>query len=224
MNIMIAEDDYHVADIHEKFLQQLQGVHVIAKAQSASETIRLVDQHQPDLVLLDVYLPDQLGVDVLEQLYEVAPHVQVILITAATEKDIFTEALHHGVVDYLIKPIAFERLKEAIEKASEQRKKLTHSTRITQSIADTFFLRVKESSDKGEELPKGIDRLTLEKVRQLLHDQKEGITAEALGKKFGASRTTSRRYLEYLISIEEAKAELEYGIVGRPERKYWKRA
>ncbi len=71
-------------------------------------------------------------------------------------------------------------------------------------------------------MPKGIDRLTLEKVRHLLQEQQDGITAEALGKQFGASRTTSRRYLEYLISIDEAKAELEYGIVGRPERKYWK--
>ncbi|KQL58746.1 transcriptional regulator [Alkalicoccobacillus plakortidis] len=222
MNVMIAEDDYHVAGIHEKFLQQLQDIHVVAKAQTANETIQLVNRYQPDLVLLDVYLPDQLGVDVVEQLYEVAPHVQIILITAATEKDIFTEALHLGVIDYLIKPIAFERLKEAIEKAQAQSKQLKQSPRITQALADSFFLRVKDNSDKESELPKGIDRLTLEKVRHLLSKQQDGITAEALGKEFGASRTTSRRYLEYLISIDEAKAELEYGIVGRPERKYWK--
>ncbi|WP_084167644.1 response regulator [Shouchella lehensis] len=219
---MIAEDDYHVAGIHEKFLQQLPDIHVVAKAQTANETIQLVNRYQPDLVLLDVYLPDQLGVDVVEQLYEVAPHVQIILITAATEKDIFTEALHLGVIDYLIKPIAFERLKEAIEKAQAQSKQLKQSPRITQALADSFFLRVKDNSDKESELPKGIDRLTLEKVRHLLSKQQDGITAEALGKEFGASRTTSRRYLEYLISIDEAKAELEYGIVGRPERKYWK--
>ncbi len=58
-------------------------------------------------------------------------------------------------------------------------------------------------------------------MRELLKQQNEGITAEELGKLLGASRTTSRRYLEYLISIHEVKAELVYGIVGRPERKYY---
>ncbi|MCI4139764.1 DNA-binding response regulator, partial [Bacillus vallismortis] len=48
-----------------------------------------------------------------------------------------------------------------------------------------------------------------------------GLTAEELGEKMGASRTTARRYAEYLVSTEEARAELEYGIIGMPERKYY---
>ncbi len=47
------------------------------------------------------------------------------------------------------------------------------------------------------------------------------MTAEELGEKMGASRTTARRYAEFLVSREEALAELEYGIIGRPERKYY---
>lgn len=221
MNVMIAEDDFRVADIHEQFLQQIQNITVVAKAQSAKETIHLVSQHQPDLLLLDVYLPDQLGVDLLPTLQAKSPLMQVILITAATEKEIFVRALQQGVTDYLVKPITFERLQTAVKKAESLKAWFNDQKPINQEVADQFFQKQISSPERDVVLPKGIDQLTLEKVQTLLSQQTEGYTAEAFGKKFGASRTTSRRYLEYLISVGKAKAELEYGIVGRPERKYW---
>lgn len=221
MKIMIAEDDYRVAEIHEQFLKKMKNVDVVAKAQNATEAVSLVQMHQPDLLLLDVYLPDRLGVDVLPELHQACPDMQIVLITAATEKTIFHKALQNGVVDYLVKPIAFERLQQSVDKAKSLRKWLQDSQPIDQQAADQFFQGAKTKHAPPVALPKGIDQLTLEKVRTLLRQQSEGVTAEALGRKFGASRTTSRRYLEYLISTNEAKAELEYGIVGRPERKYW---
>ncbi|WP_353625879.1 hypothetical protein [Bacillus sp. JCM 19041] len=141
--------------------------------------------------------------------------MQVILITAATEKEIFRSALQHGVADFLVKPIAFERLQAAVSKAEELNVWLKEKDPIDQSVADQFFQKTNKRFIQDINLPKGIDQLTLQKVRTLLNEQAEGITAEALGRMFGASRTTSRRYLEYLISVGEAKAELEYGIVGR---------
>lgn len=221
MNVMIAEDDYRVAEIHEQFLKKINNIQVVAKAQTAKETVAFAKKHQPDLLLLDVYLPDQLGTDTLIELQQSCPTMQVILITAATEKEIFRSALQHGVADFLVKPIAFERLQSAVSKVEKLSAWLKEKEPIDQSVADQFFQKSNKRLSEDTNLPKGIDQLTLQKVRTLLNEQVEGITAEAMGRMFGASRTTSRRYLEYLISIGEAKAELEYGIVGRPERKYW---
>lgn len=221
MNVMIAEDDYRVAEIHEQFLKKINDIQVVAKAQSAKETVILAKKHQPDLLLLDVYLPDQLGTDTLIELQQSCPTMQVILITAATEKEIFRSALQHGVADFLVKPIAFERLQSAVSKVEKLSAWLQEKEPIDQSVADQFFQKTDKRLSEDVNLPKGIDQLTLQKVRTLLNEQVEGITAESMGRMFGASRTTSRRYLEYLISVGEAKAELEYGIVGRPERKYW---
>ncbi|GAF13507.1 transcriptional regulatory protein CitB, DpiA [Bacillus sp. JCM 19046] len=221
MNIMIAEDDFRVAEIHEQFLQKIDQVNVIAKAQNAKETLEFARRYQPDLLLLDVYLPDQLGVDLLSSLHAHLPSMQIILITAATEKEVFVRALQQGVTDYLVKPITFSRLKQAVEKAITLKEWVKDQDPINQTIADQFFQSKVETTSHNTDLPKGIDQLTLEKVQALLKEQTEGETADAIGKKFGASRTTSRRYLEYLISVGQAKAELEYGIVGRPERKYW---
>lgn len=70
--------------------------------------------------------------------------------------------------------------------------------------------------------PKGIDPLTLIKIRKYVSNVgQEGITAEMLSVEVGVSRSTARRYLEYLISEKTVYAELIYGNVGRPERRYF---
>ena len=73
-----------------------------------------------------------------------------------------------------------------------------------------------------QKLPKGIDdRITLGKVMKMLGDSgAEGINAETAGQLIGVSRTTSRRYLEYLVASGVIVADLSYRAVGRPERVY----
>ncbi|WP_342773855.1 hypothetical protein [Pseudalkalibacillus caeni] len=64
--------------------------------------------------------------------------------------------------------------------------------------------------------------MTLSKITDFMGKHyNRGVTAEELGIKIGASRTTARRYLEYLVSSNKAKADLSYGTVGRPERRYF---
>ncbi|MEK4564018.1 response regulator [Alkalihalobacillus sp. FSL R5-0424] len=220
MKILIAEDDFRVAEIHQEFVNKLKGMDVVAKAKTASETITLLKKHTIDVLLLDVYLPDQKGSDLLPIIRKIQPNLTVIVITASTERTIFRTSTHFGVVDFLIKPITFERFKLAVKKAESRRGFLEGSNQLTQKEADQFF----QYPYKLEQVfPKGIDPITLEKVKDLLKTTIQGITADEMGELLGASRTTSRRYLEYLITIEEARAELEYGVVGRPERLYYKK-
>ena len=72
----------------------------------------------------------------------------------------------------------------------------------------------------AEGLPKGIDALTLQRVLTALTP--EAASAEEIGCRIGVSRTTARRYLEFLVGQQLASPELEYGTVGRPERRYRK--
>ncbi|MFX3864291.1 HTH domain-containing protein, partial [Streptococcus suis] len=70
-------------------------------------------------------------------------------------------------------------------------------------------------------VPKGIDQLTLEKVIEAIRQTGDkGVSAEEIGREIGTSRTTARRYLEHLVQEKKARADLIYGSVGRPERKY----
>ncbi|WP_152656952.1 response regulator [Oceanobacillus sp. CFH 90083] len=219
MNILVAEDDYRVADIHCQYLEESLGVNHIERTANAKETLEKLRERPFDLLLLDVYLPDELGTNMIEVYKKENPSLQIILITAATDKKILEKAYLSGVIDYLVKPIALERLAEAVKNAIDNINLIQSSEEITQQLADQLFQSKHKGNGKQQEYPKGIDELTLKKVKDVLQKSSEGMTAEKVGKKLGVSRTTARRYLEYLISVEYVRAELEYG-VGRPERKY----
>lgn len=220
--IIIVEDDYRIASIHEKFLNKMSNVTVVGKALTGKEAIELVKHGDVDLVILDLYLPDMLGTEIIQQLRAINSNIDFVTISAATEKDIVSDVLRNGVFDYIIKPVNMERFIDTIKRYQKVRENLESEESIDQSFLDDYFGYNNEATvKKAKQTPKGIDPLTLEKVKEIIEELKEGITAEEMGTQIGASRTTARRYLEYLISIDEASAALEYGVVGRPERKYY---
>lgn len=219
IKVAIAEDDFRVADIHEKFLKKFKEIEVVGKSLNGAQTLQILTENTPDLVILDVYMPDMLGSDLLPIIRERFPRVSIIMITAATEKVFLEQALSYGVENYLIKPVNRERFDEVILEYIKKHSLLTSSQDVDQNYVDLLFGNKKLEKSAG--LPKGIDEITLGKVKNALQVKNQGLSAEEVGKEIGASRITARRYLEYLSSIKEAKAEVVYGIVGRPERKYY---
>lgn len=225
MNIraIIAEDDFRVAAIHEKFLGNFKGIEVVGKALNGKETIELLKEHNPDLLLLDVYMPDKLGTELLPIIREQFPHIDIIMITAATDKEILLNALNYGVVQYLIKPVKMELFHQTIEEYLQKSELLASKQEVDQDFVNQLFKKSTPSNvAKDSILPKGIDEITLVKVSNVLKSSSSGLSAEQVSEQIGASRTTARRYLEYLITVKECKAEVVYGVVGRPERRYYK--
>nr|WP_081750074.1 response regulator [Heyndrickxia ginsengihumi] len=221
LKVVIAEDDFRVANIHERFLAKFTEMKVVGKALNAKQTMDMLREKHPDLLLLDVYLPDELGSDLLADIRAQFPYVDIMMITAAANKSLIEKALHYGVEHYFIKPVAMDHFQQTIEKYLEKRNLLQSEELVNQQLVDILFgNRTQEGTVKDQSLPKGIDMITLGKVKAVLKEN-EGFSAEQVGNLIGASRTTARRYLEYLISANECRAEVEYGIVGRPERKYY---
>ncbi|TFJ93264.1 response regulator [Lentibacillus salicampi] len=222
IKIAIAEDDFRVAGIHEQFLSKTEGLEVAGKGMNGEETLKLLNEKEVDLLLLDIYMPDILGIDLLPELRKSHPSLDIIVITAATDIEMVKNSLGYGVFDYIIKPLKMERFMETIEKYKHKRHLLASKPDVNQEEVDQLLMSKspKSKQDSDQELPKGIDPLSLEKVKKIMLHENKGATAEEIGEKMGASRTTARRYLEYLTSTGEVNAELEYGIVGRPERIY----
>lgn len=219
ISIVIVEDDIGIAEIHRRNLDKIDYVEVIGIAASKEEATTLLDVLNPDLVLLDIYFPDGNGLDILRELRQKELSPDVILITADRDVNTLQEAMRGGVIDYLLKPVIFSRLEESINKYLSQKQQFINRVDIDQSMADAMLNST--SSATISRLPKGIDGVTLEKVRQLFTNKNQ-LTADQAGELIGASRTTARRYLEYLISSGELSADLSYGSVGRPERTYFK--
>lgn len=220
IRVLIIEDDNRISEINRRFTEKIEGYEVCGIATSIFEAKELLPILEPDLVLLDVYFPDGNGIDLLWYIRSSNQSVDVIMITAAKEVEAVKEAIRGGAIDYIIKPIVFERFQKTMVKYQEYRSRIENMKNVEQQDVDHLFQTVLKKGAVEQDVPKGIDPLTLQKIETELQ---EGITAEELGYQIGVSRTTARRYLEFMVSKGAIRAKLTYGTVGRPERRYYLR-
>lgn len=166
-------------------------------------------------------MPDQLGTDLVRELKVKYPELDFIMITAANDRELIAKSMDAGAFHYLVKPVELTKLSEIIMRYQGRKQLLSEGKLNDQSDIDALFGYGQTIQETVSDLPKGIHPLTLDKVSELVCTLNEGTSAEEIGERLGASRTTARRYLEYLVAEGKMRAELEYGIVGRPERKYF---
>ena len=226
IQVLIVEDDFRIADINRQFVNRVEGFHVADVVKTGEEALSYLrsNHNLPQLILLDVYIPDVHGLDLFWTLRNDFNKIDVIMLTAAKEVETITETLRGGIFDYMVKPVDFDRFEQTLLRYRNQKHFLTTKTELKQEEIDRLTGLQSTSTHKKEteeRLPKGIDQITLEKIKCILQESDQsGITALDAGNKVGVSRSTARRYLEYLVSINEADAQLKYGDIGRPERKY----
>lgn len=223
--ILVVEDDFRIADIHKAFIEQSDGFYVVGMARNGSEAKALMAQHAASthLVLLDAYLPDVEGLELLWAIRRDYVHVDIVMVTAAREVETISEALRCGVFDYLIKPIEVARMSQMLTRFRREREALANQNEMNQDELDHVLARlIPETAARATvgNLPKGIDRLTLRSVIEALAASSLPLAAMQVAKAMGASRSTARRYLEFLVAEQGVSAELGYGDVGRPERRY----
>ena len=216
---LVVDDDYRVADLHCAYVERVRGFEVAGRAHSGTAALQSVDQLRPDLVLLDIYLPDMSGLEVLQRLREDDhPPVDVVAITAAREVDSLRAAMRGGVVHYLIKPFLFPALEEKLLSYAAAHERMTRLGTAEQGDVDRIFGALR--SARNEPLPKGLSDSTLELIIQVLGKSQSGLAAAAVAEVAGVSRVTARRYLDHLCQLGRAELAMRYGGPGRPEHRY----
>ncbi|WFE70163.1 response regulator [Halomonas sp. M1] len=223
--ILVVEDDFRIADIHKAFIEQSDGFYVVGMARNGSEAKALMAEHADtiQLILLDAYLPDVEGLELLWAIRRDYMHVDIVMVTAAREVETISEALRGGVFDYLIKPIEVSRMSQMLSRFRREREALANRVEMNQDELDQVLARLQPNEPPRpatRSLPKGVDRLTLRRVVDALAAAQDSLTAMQVARTMGASRSTARRYLEFLVAEQAVNAELGYGDVGRPERRY----
>ena len=218
IEVMVVDDDFMVARIHTGFVERTPGFTVTGVAHTGAQALVEAERLQPDLVLLDVYLPDVSGLDLLGALREAAPEVDVLVISAAREADTVRRALRGGIVHYLMKPFSYEDLRVRLEHYQQAYAGLSSAEADQADVDRVFGVRGSE-----KRLPKGFSpetlRLVEDALRGLATDPPDLSAAEAASV-LGISRVSARRYLEHLAETGKAEVSLRYGEVGRPERRY----
>lgn len=215
IKVLIVDDDFMVARIHSGFVSQMPGFEVSGVARTGAQALEEVRRVRPDLVLLDIHLPDIYGLDLLGQLRAAVPELDVLVISAAREAETVRRALRGGIVHYLMKPFTQEDLHQRLDHYRRTYRSLGSADTAEQSDVDAVFGTA--GSDKP--LPKGCGAETMERVQSALRLAESDLSALEVGEMLGLSRVSARRYLEYLHESGSVQVDLKYG-GGRPERRY----
>ena len=223
IRVLLVEDDPMVAELNRIYLSRVAGFDLVASVRSAAEALELLRGHPVDLLLLDIFMPGQNGLELMEQIRRQALDVDVIFVTAARDTTTIGRALKLGAVDYLIKPFEFERLKQALEHYRETNHAFRGGQALDQTELDKRLARRPADGRSAEGLPKGLDRNTLAKVLQVIAERPEDapwFTSEEIAQPMGISRVSVRKYVEFLCTLKVLRMEPGYGTGGRPVHRF----
>ncbi len=224
-----------VQEVNRQFVERVEGFEVIGVASSGTEGLELVSRLEPDLAILDIFMPGLDGVETLQRMRSQLLSVDVIVISAANDMATIERMLQNGATDYIMKPFKFERVKQALEHYRHKKETLVSARAVTQSELDRLLfgqrlgaaasavgadlVKPDTSGPAAWELPKGLQVVTMRQIIQFLKGQSEPLSAEEVAEGVGIARVTARRYLEYLEKTGDLRRDLQYG-VGRPLNKY----
>lgn len=220
IGVLIVDDDYRVAQIHADFVSRMPNMRVVGQAHTAAAALDAVVKRRPDLVLLDIYLPDAGGLEVLERLRRHSPQPDVLLLTAARDMPTVRRAMRAGALHYLIKPVDFGTLHQRLTAYAELCELRRTEGEVDQREVDRLFGLMRRGDSVAAGLPKGRSSPTAERIVAVLRESDASLSAVEVADTVGISRATAQRYLSSLAQADVVRLELNYGSTGRPEHRY----
>ncbi len=216
LNVIVIEDDANIARLHCHFIGQCPGFNVIGTASTIEVAKQLIEQGKPDLVIVDNYLPDGRGIDLVMEWLNSGYKHECILVTAANDVTTVQLAYRYGAFDYLVKPIDYDRLTESLTRFSQVKHTLAKQKNLHQRQLDDLFRPSHSSASQCD----SSDSFTLKLVLGLFPHTNLERTAHEVATELGVSKSTARRYLDKAVEHYELQAFLSHGKVGRPTRYY----
>lgn len=218
---LVVDDDYRVAAVHAAYVSKVDGFQVVGQAHTAAEALEEVAQLDPDLVLMDVFLPDGDGLSVVRTLMNRENHPDVIVVTAARDVATVRTAMQLGAIHYLVKPFGFGALAEQLHAYRRLRQRLAGLPHeADQSDVDELFGLLHNPSAAGRRPEKGYSAPTQHLVLDGVRAAADPVSAAEIAERIGISRATAQRYLNHLQRHHLVQLQLCYGTTGRPEHRY----
>lgn len=218
-DVLIVEDDPMVAMINEQYIKKNKNFNIVGKCKDGSSALAFLKLNHADLMILDVYMPKMDGFETLRQIRNQKITVDAIMVTAANDRESLEEALHLGIVDYLVKPFTYERFQIALEKFIAQNHALQDIDTLNQSSIDHIIDNTRKKSESV--YPKGIQEKTMLLIVDYLKENSgKWLTGDEIAVISGLTSVTVRRYLNYLVEIGKVFSEMNYETGGRPCMKY----
>ena len=217
--VLIVEDDPMVAMINEQFIKKDRNFRIVGKCTDGIEALQFLEEHGADLLVMDVYMPQMDGFETLREIRSRQIPVEVIMVTAANDANSLEQALHLGVLDYLVKPFTFDRFSLALGKYLSQSRAVRATGALDQSAIDHIMENTKRN--KEEIFPKGIQEKTLHIIMDYLKGNPgKWFTGEEIAEHTGFTAVTIRRYMNYLDQAGHVVGRMNYETGGRPCMEY----
>ncbi|MFM5335195.1 response regulator [Aeromonas enteropelogenes] len=222
---LVIEDDDRIGAILSELVAATPGFSLLGRAGTLAQADEMMAGVVPQLLLVDISLPDGSGLEWVNRLRSHNREAYVIMVTASREVETIQQALNLGVHDYIIKPLRLFRIQQSLDEILQLHRKLCERGRLEQEDLDKLLGKGRPQAREMRITPKGIDSITLRQVLELLAGEPDSVfSTDTVALRLSLSRTTARRYLEYLESEDKVDVELNYGQRGRPERRYrWRR-
>ncbi|MBF4600734.1 response regulator [Frigoribacterium sp. VKM Ac-1396] len=229
LTVLVVDDDFYVADLHRRQVEQLPGLRALPAVGTVAEVRRVLAERPVDLLLLDVHLPDGSGLDLLREV-----DVDAFVLSAASDAATVRRALRRGALGYLIKPFASGTLVDRLRAYQRYRNVLDERTAVDQEALERA-LRILHSGDAAKAASPSRSATEQAVLEQFGAEAGTGTGAGAAGgadvgptelsaadvaARVGVSRATAQRYLAALAADGLVTMKLSYGTTGRPEHRY----
>jgi DNA-binding response OmpR family regulator len=111
---IIVDDEPRITQLYSELLE-LQNLEILGIGQNGNDAVRLFNEHSPDLVFLDVHMPDLNGVDALKQIKKISPTANVIMITADLSEDLEKLLVNNNATAIIFKPFKIQKVMQILE-------------------------------------------------------------------------------------------------------------
>ncbi|WP_159881972.1 response regulator [Paenibacillus puerhi] len=180
MNVMMIDDERLALIQLENMLKKFPGVSIVGASRDPHQGIKLIEELQPDVVFLDIHMPELSGLQIAEMLQERGSNVQVVFVTAYDEYAI--EAFEYNAIDYVLKPVQRERLDKTIQRLS---KRFLHAGSVqtpapAHPLVRTLPSLAFEGMEQGGEASKWRTAKAQELFAFLLHNRGQLVKKDAL--------------------------------------------
>lgn len=215
IRVLVVDDDFRVARLHASYVDQIDGFETAGLAHTATDALRMAAELEPDLVLLDEYLPDSNGSSIIGQL-----GAAVIVISAAEGSEAVRTAIANGAVNYILKPFTPNVLADRLLAFARFSGLLANDVPLDQTSVDKALQALRAGDSPTAVYRKGRSAVTAESIGEALRDANAALTAVEVAEATGVSRGTAQRYLADLARDGRVELTLRYGATGRPEHRY----
>lgn len=186
IRVMLVDDHAMVRKGLVTFLKAFKDLELVGEASNGEEAIHLCEQTNPDVILMDIIMPEMDGIQTSTMILEKNPDVKIIALTSSKEEHIVKAAMEAGVIGFLHKDISVEELGEAIRKAQ-------HGQGVLSSEATNALMRM---ASRPESFGGDLTPRELEVLAQMAF----GLTNSEIAEKLMISTLTAKTHVGRILS------------------------